>query len=131
MRLRRSSESGPFRDGLFFILALALAAVLAACGRAGDRESDPAAAETPGRRARPTVTEGMTMGEVLAAWGEPDLKVRQRTGERWSYWVRDGSSRVVAKAYVVFGADEKVAEVVTGPDDRDPPPPPRDPVRAT
>jgi hypothetical protein len=127
MRLRRSSESCPFRDGLFFVLSLAVAvAGLAACGRGGD----PARAEPSPVSRRTTVTRGMTMAEVVEAWGEPDVKVREGEAERWSYWVRDRRRQVVAKAYVVFDDEKKVAEIVTRPD-ANPPPPPRDGTRAT
>jgi hypothetical protein len=54
----------------------------------------------------------MTRDEVLAAWGTPNVRVREGAGERWSYWFRDERQRVVARAYVLFDDRGVVSEIV-------------------
>jgi hypothetical protein len=130
MPIRRSSKPSPLPDGLFFALMLAgLATGGLACGGSA---SDPSrnvseATETAGR---PTISEGMTMAQVIEIWGPPNVKVRQGAGERWSYWVRDGRQQLVGKAYVIFDDEKKVSEVVTR-SDHEPPEPKHAPVTAT
>ncbi|MBA2565161.1 MAG: hypothetical protein H0V09_07025 [Gemmatimonadetes bacterium] len=70
----------------------------------------------------------MTRKEVLAAWGTPNVKVREAEGERWSYWMRDGRQRIVGRAYVLFDADGRVTEVVEREARGAAPPDPREPV---
>ncbi|MFN2431505.1 MAG: outer membrane protein assembly factor BamE [Gemmatimonadota bacterium] len=72
-----------------------------------------------------TVTEGMSMQQVLDAWGTPNVKVREGSGERWSYWFRDDRQRVVGKTYVWFDDRRRVAEVRTTPEPRTPQEPKR------
>jgi hypothetical protein len=120
----------PFKDGLFFVLWLAVLGGLALeCGDAA-----PSARERAARPTRPvaqrTIQQGMTMAEVLEVLGPPDVKVRHEGGERWSYWVRDGRQRLVGKAYVIFDEGNRVSEIVKRPD-ASPPAPKSEPRSAT
>ena len=98
-----------------------LGLALAACSR-GEDGADAPGAKTPA--GPPAVVAGMTMQEVRAAWGEPDVRVREEGAERWSYWLRDERLRVVGRTYVVFDAESRVREVVTRGPERPPPRPP-------
>lgn len=99
-------DQRPPAPGRFFIASLAALLALAACAR-----EEPAAGEGPDA----AVVEGMSKEDVVARWGQPNVKVRQGGGERWSYWLRDERQRVVGKTYVLFDTEERVTEVVGPP----------------
>jgi hypothetical protein len=63
------------------------------------------------------IAEGMTMEEVLSAWGTPNVKVREDDGERWSYWMRDSRHRVVGRTYVFFDDSRRVIEILRHPEE--------------
>jgi len=108
------------------LLAGALALAAPACSGPGPEVEQGGREEGLTRARVITVEEGMTMEQVLSAWGSPNVKVRQGSGERWSYWLRDEGRRVVGKTYVFFDDQGRVSEVVTPPRDepqRKPPAP--------
>ena len=113
MHLTPRNAARPLRLGRFFVAMAVLACGLGpvACSHDEDPRGG-AARDSSAAGSAAVVVEGMSMEEVLAAWGTPSLKVRQGAGERWSYWVRDEHHRVVGRTYVVFDERKRVVEVV-------------------
>jgi outer membrane protein assembly factor BamE (lipoprotein component of BamABCDE complex) len=94
------------------LMALGLAAALAAATGCGREMPDEEAGHDVLGQTFPALEQGMTMSQVLAAWGTPNVKVREGRTERWSYWIRNHERRVIGRTYVLFGVDKKVSDIV-------------------
>jgi hypothetical protein len=116
MLLAPSPAAPSIRPRCLFVLALAACGIVHAGCSGGD--ADPRARESgPGTRVGVAVVEGMTMEEVLSAWGTPNVKVREDDGERWSYWMRDSRHRVVGRTYVFFDDRKRVIDILRHPEE--------------
>lgn len=99
-----------------FAAATALMVSLAACGGGGDDSGQPDAAGVDSAAmqsaAAATLVQGMSQEEVRNKLGEPRTRVTMDGGlERWTYYNYNADGQLTAKTLIIFGNDQKIAEV--------------------
>jgi outer membrane protein assembly factor BamE (lipoprotein component of BamABCDE complex) len=99
-----------------FAVVTALILGLAACGGGGDDSGQPDAAGVDSAAmqsaAAATLIQGMSQEEVRNKLGEPRTRVTMDGGlERWTYYNYNADGQLTAKTLIIFGNDQKIAEV--------------------